>query len=70
MKKKHITVRFEVEDEHPVDVAGAMSFVSPIGRRGFDAYLREILEVPQDPDTEPGEGYYVTGLEVLNIEEE
>lgn len=71
MKKKSVTVRFEVEDEHPMRIAGTKgNIISPIGARGFEEYLREIVEIPQHPDTEPDEGYYVTDVEVVSIEEQ
>lgn len=63
MKKKRALVVLEFEDEHPLDSGSTL----PIGTRGLKAYLDEILEVPQYPEAEPGEGYYITNVDVVEV---
>lgn len=38
------------------------------GTRALETYFHEILELPQDPEAEPGEGYYLRKVEVISLE--
>lgn len=38
------------------------------GPRALETYFHEILELPQEPEAEPGEGYYLRKVEVISLE--
>lgn len=69
MKRKTALVRIELLDDNREIIPGDPQSPRGIGVTGLSEYLHVMLEVPQDPDAEPGQGYYLTGLEVLSVEE-